>query len=466
MTLAEDFESFLAEKVQLNPDRASRLQGHVDALDTYIEDATNYGPIFLSTIPAGSWAHRTIIKPVQDNDEFDADLLVEVAEHETWEARDYIEKLYDDLRANGTYKERVSRKSRCVRVNYAGDFHVDLVPYTERFGSSYITNRHEPPNTGSFELSNPDRFSEWVDSKDRASNDHFRTSMQLLKYLRDYKSTFTCKSIILMTLAGNATSDLAATLHPERYADLPTAFVHLLEDLAASLPDEMPAVMDPAGSGDNFADRYVDDWDYSNFRSKINDYSQKCRIALDETDAEASEALWQHVFGAGFTRTGVTRQASAGQSQARTASLKVRALEEQFIDEAPLAFPSQIQSNHVLTVTGRCVGAAIAGKTYRRGFRQYELPRRGNRVAKNRQLVFNARTNVPRPFELYWKVRNSGIEAKDSDALRGEITKDAGSLQKSETTSYEGTHYVEAYVVKDGSVVARDRQAVIVGSTR
>ena len=46
--------------------------------------------------------------------------------------------------------------------------------------------------------------------------------------------------------------------------------------------------------------------------------------------------------------------------------------------------------------------------------------------------------------------------------LRGEITRDNGTRSKKESTAYRGSHYVECYVVKDGEVVAVDRQQVFV----
>ncbi|MEM9520800.1 MAG: cyclic GMP-AMP synthase DncV-like nucleotidyltransferase [Actinomycetota bacterium] len=460
MSLERDFERFLSNIVKLNAARVERLQDHVEALDKFIAAADHYGEIFQSTIPAGSWAHETIIKPVDTHDEFDADLLVEVVHQDEWEAREYIEKLYQDLRSSGTYRDKVSRKTRCVRVNYAGDFHVDLVPYMDRWGKTYITNRSEPLDTGRFEVSYPDRFNEWVDRKDRACRGHFRAVVQLLKYLRDHKNTFTCKSIILTTLAGDATSDVAAGLSPERYESLPHAFVSVLEDLAASLPVAMPAVLDPAGSGDNFSDRYSDEWDYENFRTRIRSYATKCREALDESDTDRSERLWQEVFGSSFDRD---------QSGAKLASLSavdsvaLAAPGEQFIDASPHHFEIQLDPELRATVTGRCTGMAVGNKTFRNGFRQFDLPKHGNRVPKNRKVRFQLTTDVPAPFEVYWKVRNSGDEAASAKQLRGEVSKDAGQLSKTETTSYRGSHYVEAYIVKQGVVVAKDRQRVIVG---
>ena len=71
-------------------------------------------------------------------------------------------------------------------------------------------------------------------------------------------------------------------------------------------------------------------------------------------------------------------------------------------------------------------------------------------------------TNVPGPFDIYWNVRNGGTEAPHVGQLRGEIIKDDGQRARTETTSYKGTHYVECFVVKDGTVVTKDRQRVIV----
>lgn len=69
---------------------------------------------------------------------------------------------------------------------------------------------------------------------------------------------------------------------------------------------------------------------------------------------------------------------------------------------------------------------------------------------------------MPPPYTIYWKVRNGGEEAYRANQLRGEISVDGGSQSKVESTSYKGTHYVECYVAKNGVVVARDRQRVIV----
>ena len=41
--------------------------------------------------------------------------------------------------------------------------------------------------------------------------------------------------------------------------------------------------------------------------------------------------------------------------------------------------------------------------------------------------------------------------------LRGQIVKDNGTEIRNEDTNFEGAHFVECYIIKDGICVARDR---------
>ncbi|MEK7153756.1 MAG: cyclic GMP-AMP synthase DncV-like nucleotidyltransferase, partial [Patescibacteria group bacterium] len=82
-------------------------------------------------------AHGTIIKPLP-NHEFDADFLLEMTLQPDWMPKDYIQELYTAFRTSDDYKDRVSRKNRCVRVQYANDMHMDVVPYVEINSLNYI----------------------------------------------------------------------------------------------------------------------------------------------------------------------------------------------------------------------------------------------------------------------------------------------------------------------------------------
>lgn len=63
-------------------------------------------------------------------------------------------------------------------------------------------------------------------------------------------------------------------------------------------------------------------------------------------------------------------------------------------------------------------------------------------------------TNCPMPYSIYWKVRNTGVEAIRLNQIRGQIRK-TNKSHHMEITSFYGPHYVECYLVKNNICVAR-----------
>ena len=79
-------------------------------------------------------------------------------------------------------------------------------------------------------------------------------------------------------------------------------------------------------------------------------------------------------------------------------------------------------------------------------------------LSKNKQLYFRVvDTDIKEPFDVYWKVRNIGNDAKQRRMERGQIYKDDGHRERREHTDFNGCHYVECYIVKNGICVARSR---------
>lgn len=458
MKFISDFDAFLQDTVNLNQSRIDKLQSRVDAIESFL-GASDIADMFIGLIPAGSWAHNTIIKPVAGNDTFDADVLLLLKEDPAWDAKEYLERVHSTFSGSSTYKRLVGRtpKTRCVRVNYADEFHIDIVPYLERHGSNYITNRLEPPATGRFELSDPESFTQWVDARQRITGGQFVKVVRMMKYLRDHKNTFSCKSIILKTLLGEAIIEIDDLLDPNCYRDLPTTLRTVVRKFADALPGTMPAVLDPAGTGDNFTDRYREDWNYDNFRKCMLSYADKIDQAFHEDDRDKSIILWREIFGQQFKSVDSATTKSGGGLSASQAYPA-----EMFIDKAPMGFPIRLSRTDRVKLEGRVTGLKSGQISRRNGFRVFTLSANGNRVPKNRSLRFKASTNVSRPYDMYWKVRNGGLEATQANAQRGEIRKDQGEGVRVESSLFRGYHYVEVYVVKGGCVVAKDKQSVIV----
>lgn len=446
MKLLKHFDAFLKNKVNLSDSRIDDLDGHVSAVRTFLSTGSDdIASNFKDLVPQGSYAQRTIINPVGINDEFDADVLLDMEEVEGWAAEDYVQGLYEKFRASSTYRDKVNRRTRCVVVDYAGDFHMDVVPFLTRHEQRYITNR----NKNLYELTNPEGFTEWLDGQNRLASGRLVKVIRLLKFVRDLKNTFDAKSVILTILLGGRISDASLMADPHHYEDLPTAFVNLLEDLSAYLLDNetMPSIDDPSCPSENFNHRWDQD-KYATFRDKIRDYAEWARDAYDEEDSDRSVAKWRRLFGDSFGTFPTSVQKA---SQAHLTRPGVQNTEEFAHERWTMAL---VPAYHV-KIEGRSDSST--------GFSPFVLSRRGNRVGRRRKITFRATSiNVPPPYEVWWKVRNTGEEALQANAIRGQLIKDDGTLRRTEPTAYKGDHYVEVYVVKNGTVVARDRHPVFI----
>lgn len=440
MKFTKQFNDFLRGKVNLNTTRLSQLQDRVDAITSALDRDDELGEMIQDTHPQGSWAHGTIIRPQQGR-EFDADFMLQLTEIEGWEPKYYIAATYRALNGNSTYAGKVSRKSRCVRVQYAGQCHVDVVPFISDTVGGRITSRTE--NT--FEATDPSGFTEWYADKNAITNGHLKRVIRLVKYLRDIKGTFTLKSVLLTTLLGDRVSSITAALTPEKYADVPTTLKTLMCGLADYLdqhPSTPPSVKDPSGMGRTFDHRWDPDT-YPNLVERVRYYADKIEAAYEEDDRLTSMALWRDVFGDAFGED-LAREASQLASVSKSAA--TRAPDERFIDEPPYSFPISLDPRFRASITARVLA--------KDGFRDGDLAAYNYRVQPYRRLRFKVQHDVPGHVTVYWKVRNRGAEARTASCLRGEITRDDRSRTKHEPTRYRGDHYVEAYVIKDGECVA------------
>ena len=271
MDHALHLDAFLVATVNLRPYKLTLLEGRVDAVLRALEGDANYAPRLTGHSPQGSWAHQTIIEPVGEYDEFDADFLLHVTADPAWAAtpKEYLKELRAAFKRSSIYKDMIKKKNRCVRVVYANSCHIDVVPCVTRDdGTKVIVNYAD----NSFEETNPEGFSAWMQERDNLAQGNLRRVIRLLKYLRDYKNTFTCPSVILTTLLG----ERVQPWHPtDRYADTAAALVHLFEDLDEWLGshETMPLIADPSCPGTSFNHR----WDklgdsqtlYQNFKTMI-----------------------------------------------------------------------------------------------------------------------------------------------------------------------------------------------------
>ena len=195
MKLLAYFDAFLGDVVNLNQTRLALLDARVEAIVTSPEKDDVIGPLLQGHIPQGSWAHRTIIRPVEGR-RIRRRLPADPDGGRAWSdsPKIYLQQLRAAFKRSTTYADMVRRKNRCVRIGYAGDCHVDVVAHLILAGGRQVIVNYAEDK---FEDTNPEGFTAWMKEKDQLANGNLRKVIRLMKYIRDFKETFSVPSVIL-----------------------------------------------------------------------------------------------------------------------------------------------------------------------------------------------------------------------------------------------------------------------------
>ncbi|MDF1595739.1 MAG: nucleotidyltransferase [Acidimicrobiia bacterium] len=332
MRMTASFNAFMTNTVNINQTRIDNLDVSVPAIFDALQADSEIGSIVLDYDPQGSWPHGTIIKPA-DGVEFDADFMLVMDEQEAWahSPKTYITVVHAALARNGTYKDLVKPpKCRCVRVVYAGDYHVDVVPFVVLSdGRQVIVNG----DGDEWEDTDPAGFTAWMKEKNDTTGGHLKRVIRLLKYLRDHRDSFRrTRSVLLTAMLGERVDAASKIADPSYYEDLPTTFFHLITDLNEWLQANptKPSIADPSGATDpdgnpiTFDHRWTEDT-YQAFRKKISSIAADTKVAYeDDTSIEHSLELWQKVFGLDFKLPATS--SGGGSSNAGTAGAGLAAV--------------------------------------------------------------------------------------------------------------------------------------------
>ena len=300
----QEFAEFLRDEVNLNQSRLDRLETSVSAVNDYLKgNLTGYQKMEKQ----GSYALGTLIKPVDDNDEYDADIQVVMNPNPQWGAKDYVLEINRTLAGNKNYADKLRLKTRCVTVDYAGDFHLDVVPRVTINGKHYVCNRTD--NT--FEETDGIGYRDWFNEKNRMTGGNLKRVVRLLKHLRDHKNSFTAKSILLTTLAGNTIkSSDEGTTAVSTVADTLETVLSRMNDYLQQHPN-MPEIKNPVLPSEDF-NRHWDQRRYANFRNRVQSYTGTAKRAKAEPSAEKAIKVWQELFGDSFGKGGSSGSGSGG----------------------------------------------------------------------------------------------------------------------------------------------------------
>ena len=170
--ITEDKKAFLddmlkriTEALQLNETRRKLVEERYKSVSTFIEESP--GLFFGAKIYSqGSYRLGTTVKPRQ-GEEYDLDFVVQI--HENWKVLSFSEvynSFKDLIESDDRWKDLVIEKTRCIRLNYADEFHMDIISTcTENIHGDI--NRIMVPDRAEhcWGISNPEGYALWFEKK-------------------------------------------------------------------------------------------------------------------------------------------------------------------------------------------------------------------------------------------------------------------------------------------------------------
>lgn len=151
-------------KLQLPQSLYTLAEERYKTISKIIKADEVFKTIDLRMYPHGSFRLKTTVKPLSSN-EYDLDFVVELPIEFQMTPQDLYNHIYRILSNDGSHNNMVEKKNRCIRVNYANDFHMDIMPgkVINRTTNEIIVPDRELKSW--YHHSNPIGYAEWFENQ-------------------------------------------------------------------------------------------------------------------------------------------------------------------------------------------------------------------------------------------------------------------------------------------------------------
>lgn len=290
-----DYFNLFHGNIALNPTRVDKIETAFNTWDDLLRNDSEIKDLFKDFFKQGSYATKTCIRP-QNDGEYDIDTVLLMDIEDDKGAKEVIKFLADRLKSHEAYKDKIVPRDRCVRVNYVGEFHFDIVPAKPTDGEYILI---PSKSEDSWVETNPIGYKNWCTERDTETNGKFSRITKMIKYWRDNNvgQDTAPKSIVLTTIIGSNVKGYNSDAET-----LVVTLENMVNNIDTYLKDDEPYVENPTLQGENLAR----DWDkdsFEIFKRKLIKFASKAREALEEEDKDKSIKLWQDIFGSKFPST-------------------------------------------------------------------------------------------------------------------------------------------------------------------
>lgn len=500
---AEEFIEKLADSLQIADSRYEEAERSYQSVGKWLgRSASKLAFANPSVSPQGSFALGTVIKPVSEAEEYDIDLIcVFNVDQNEWTQKALKDALMVELKAyaeaHGMQNPEPHR--RCVRVHYAegAQFHLDATPAVpDKNRTQFLLENHGIKNEWSslavcitdnegllygylsrdWPHSNPRGYVRWFRSRMQPAFERSRRAMAMrenksnVEEIPDYRVQTPLQSAIqLLKRHRDMTYDgepehkpisiiitTLAALAYDQETTIQEALFKILFNMERFIKRDVTGralIQNPTDPLENFADKWHEhsereeaffDW----LRSAQTDLVSIAGLTSLKDIAESlAPAFGPKLVEAALLRT-------------RPDKVGVSLIPKWNILQQPHKKP-------VPWPTANAGRVKIQNATYRskaRGSIWRSFEDNGAALPKNCDLIFEAVTNIPEPYEVYWQVVNTGKDAVNGSGLRGGIERgnyELGKLRKKEETSYRGSHTIECFLVSNETLLARSGPFIV-----
>lgn len=428
-----------AEKTKLFEKKDLNLKRLKDGLAEYNEEkGTDYK--VAESIVQGSVAMATVIK--NEENDYDIDVAVVFEKDKIPDGTQAVKNFVVEAlkKKCTTFKVAPHAKTNCVRIVYADGYHIDFAIY-RRFKDDDGNYQYE--HCGSqWRKRDPKAITAWFIKENKDKNYQLRELVRLLKMFSRSRDHWEMPGGLVQSVLTNEK-------FADSYSRIDERFYHTLVAIKDRLAENMD-VVNPTDSSQTLRLIQKDDVRINNLYNRLVTYLAKLDILFESscTKEQALEA-WYSFFNHDFwSEEGAQETVSKSMSLAYLSESEDDQDYKETEEFIEYLFPIDLKYDVRLDCT-------VTQDGWRPAFLR-TLLRNNERLKPNKKLDFSATTNVPYPYEVYWKVKNKGVVAKRKDQIRGQVIR-TNSLSHTEHTRFKGEHFVECYIVKNGVCVAKDK---------
>lgn len=305
------------ETISLNPTRKRKIERAQSNLDSFLNKHWFRAALAGDLVAQGSYASHTIVRPVHEDEEYDIDILLPIElsriEAKVDQPADLLDLLQECLETYPDYEGKVVEKERCVRINYYGDFHIDLVPAAidlegcdgKPNGIVKIPDREE----NAWIPTNPIGRARWIHERHFGRTQFkLRRATKMLKHWRNVHIGDGLRSIVLSTLLAlnNPGSPRRRTTSVELEFGRKSDALFLYDSVRMML-ENAPGILDirlenPTLPGEDLL-RDVTYRQYASFLGHLEDLERGIEDALEASSQEEAIYQWKYLFGERFPKT-------------------------------------------------------------------------------------------------------------------------------------------------------------------